>query len=553
MSKRPRSDSPVSNMENESMVEDVASMANPTDGGAAVASGSGGGGGGAGAGAPLFPPGRPLKGINKHTKTFTKKFYFKIYANDWLVNTVGTSPSSQTAITHFATYIPYQALCMYLSPQEYMEIVRGSHYCKVRDAKFELKFKAIRTPFDANSTDAAEANGNLQFEIQRWDGLETMLPFQTLDFEGRSSAVVTPRTDYTELITRLYGKKAFSHADAVEDNVWPATMRERGLSWRPTWIFPEGGFQQTSSGPMYRTINQYISSLPVGEYVTDSMNTNMAKTSDGYCFNKVVKPKNGLISFASSAASTTPAGEQGRRHTRINTKIRFQDTVMLQTSNPKVGSAQYESLFGGGDATPLKVVTDTLPGFAHEGSTTGTQVRILSPGTLADNNSRPIDFWRQDGNYGQAVAYDANAGSSDDSYGFGYNNGPMNYYSVANLENYTMFSSRNDPPIHHMESMCIGIVPKTNSDNSIVKATAEFECTTSITIDCEDTHPTYIQCAYANGSYVDNYFTDPVLYGGRWQHNELDVCLKDNKYWNGDYGLAAKPLFREYDIDTPLL
>lgn len=526
-------------------------MAGSTDGGTAAAGGAGSGAGGASPGAPIFPPGVPLKGINKHTKTFTKKFYFKIYANDWLINTSGTTPNRVTAVTHFATFIPYQALCMYMSPQEYMECVRGSHYAKIKDAKFELKFKAIRTPFDANSTDAAEANGNLQFEIQRWDGLETMLPFQVLDLEGRNSSTATPRVDYQELIIRLYGSEAFSHGPVIENNVWPATMRERGLSWRPTWIFPEGGYQQTSSGPMYRTINQYISSLPVGEYITDSINTNVVKASDGYCFNKVTKPKNGIISFASSAASTTITGVEGPRFTRINTKTRFQDTVMQQTVNPKVGSNQYVSLFGGGSkATALLDFNNTS---APSSNVTGTTDPVCYvAGTCPRVAARDL-FTTATGDPAPEVQVITDVGDNQDDYGFGYNNGPMQYYTRANLENYTMFTSRNDPPIHHMESMCIGIVPKSNSDNSIVNATAEFECTTSITVECEDTHPTYVQCAYNNGAYIDPYFSDNVLYGGRWQHNELDVCLKDNKYWNADYGLAAKPLFRPYTYDTPLL
>ncbi len=537
--------------------------------GAAAAShdGAAGVGGGSGGGAPIFPPGRPLKGINSHTKTFTKRFYFKIYANDWKRIVSGSGAETSTKIVHFGTFIPYQALCMYLSPQEYMETVRGSHYARITEANFELKFKAIRTPFDANSTDAAEANGNLQFEIQRWDGLEHMLPFQTLDFEGRDSDTITPRTSYNELIERLYGKVAFGGDNrSATDYKWPATMRERGLSWRPVWNFIRSRFDYTSPYTgMYRTVNQYISSLPIGEYVTDCMNTNVAKMSEGYCFNKTYKPKNGLLSFASSAASTTPAGTKGGK-TRINTKVRFQDTVMEQTSNPVPGSRQYDSLFGA-DGTVLEVIdkdaatymkSESSGNLGHGGpryaatQRPGQELQYLTFTAPAATGG----VWQVDPDHPLKKVVAAETGG--DAFGFGYNN-EMAYYSIANLENYTMFTPSVDPPVHHMPSMVIGIVPKTNSDESIVKATAEFECTTSITIMCDDTHPTYVNCSYSGGrdgypaTYADPYFNDLILYGGRWQHNEKEVCLRDNKYWNGDYGLAGKPIFQMYDYKAPLM
>lgn len=567
MSKRPRVDSMSSN--DEPMEEG----ANPAAGeggsaGGAASSGSSGGGGGAGRGAPIFPPGRPLKGINTHQKTFTKKFYFKIYANDWQRIVSGTSPNRSQNIVHFGTYIPWQALCMYMSPQEYMETVRGSHYCKIKQSAFELKFKAIRTPFDANSTDAAEANGNLQFEIQRWDGLEMMLPFQPLDFEGRGQTDITPRSTYAELITRLYGTEAFSSNFApVGDNFkWPATMRERGLSWRPVWNFSEGGFDQTGFGSMYRTINEYISALPVGEYVTDSVNTNVAKTSEGYCFNKTYKPKNGIIAFASSAACTKTASGDNTGRTRINTKIRFEDQVMNQPANPKLGALQYATLFGEEATIVTGTMLDTDNINALAGGTPnskqecGSAVAADGPyGRVKFNRDLPgnsdVGVWT-----GPRIPYVKSIAdkSSYDDYGFGYNN-DMAYYTTANLENYTVFTSNNDPPIHHMESLIIGVVPKVNADGSIVKATLEFECNTSITVDCQDTHPTYVQCAYSLGAdgfprgYIDRNFNDQRLYAGKWQHNEMDVALRDNKYWMGDYGLAAKPLFRAYPLSDPLL
>lgn len=568
--KRQRSESSP-DMQDEPMEAAAASGGTTTSNTAASGAGTTGGlPGGTGRGNAIFPSGVPLKGINHHTKTFTKKFYFKIYANDWM--RVVRQPAG-VDIVHFGTYIPYQALCMYLSPQEYMEIVRGSHFCKVQEARFELRFKAIRTPFDANSTDAAEANGNLQFEIQRWDGLEHMLPFQALDYEGRGQATVTGRATYLELITRLYGAQAFGKAGVDPGGFrWPATMRERGLSWRPTWSFPTGGADATApANGMYRNINRFISSLPVGEYITDSMNTNAAKMSEGYCFNKIYRPRNGVLSFASSAvAPQTLFPAAGK--TRINTKMRLRDRVMNQTADPVTGDLQYETLFGNaaGGAQPTDTVLDLTDTGVKVGNpsagttfipyaTTGEQRQ----NTLPRNISRffaaaPGEDYNRDPTQKTFVTPSATPlNATGDGYGYGYNN-QMYYYSTANLENYDFFSPSHDPPVHHMPSMIIGIVPKTNSDESIVNATAEFECTTSITIKCEDTHPTYMQCAYANGQdgygpgYVDDLFNDRNFYGGRWQHNEKEVSLRDNKYWIGDYGLAGKPLFRDYPLTDPL-
>nr|AWV66975.1 Non-structural ORFs [Ambidensovirus sp.]AWV66977.1 Non-structural ORFs [Ambidensovirus sp.] len=585
MSKRPRTESNATMQDEDMETSNDGIVAATGAGSAAAASGSSGGGGGSNPGAPIFPVGRPLKLINNHSKTFTKKFYVKIYANDWQRITTGTTPNRVNQIIHFGTYIPWQALCMYLSPQEYFEIVRSSHYAKIKQSAFELKFKAIRTPFDANSTDSAEANGNLQFEIQRWDGLEMMLPFQPLDFEGRGQTVVTERRTYAELITRLYGTRSFAgNYDDPGTFKWPATMRERGLSWRPVWNFTEGGNDQTAFGSMYRTLNEYISALPVGEYVTDSINTNIAKTTEGYCFNKVYRPKNGIVSFASSAGCTTTVNGRTDGKTRINTKVRFEDQVMNQPQNPNLGALQYISLF---ETVPTFTTTpvytaatfDSFVARASEnmnpqagGPGRYNQAPLQSPGQLLSEvafhkNSKKDGVWFSNIPEDQQ-AVNAVTGVTDaqlgDGYGFGYNN-DMAYYATANLENYEMFTSRNDPPIHHMESMIIGIVPKTNSDESIVNATAEFEITTSITIECNDTHPTYVQCTYSRGDvnqpagWIDPYFvpatgrqTSP-LYGGRWQHNEMDVCLRDNKYWNGDYGLAGKPLFYPYPLSDPLL
>lgn len=565
---------------------------------ASASSGSGGGnsssgGGGMLGGNHMFPPKMPLKHMNKYTKTFTKHFYFKIYANDWSV----IPDTSGTRVQGFMTYIPYQALCMYLAPEEYMKLVRDSNYCKIKEAKCQVEFKAVRTPFMANSTDTAEANGNLQFEIQRFDGLEKMLPFQVNDVPGRNGDPVSAKS-YAELIQRLYGYTAFGRMPtAAAAARLPATMRERGLSWRPSWQFSFGNAaQNTGTGSTYRDVNKEISSLPIGEYITDRLNTNQCKMGEGYCFNKVVRPKNGIISTASSAFST--ARQDANATTRINMKQRMRDPAPL-TANPTSNDPQYAAIYpivsttSDGltvDASPIAGIliqpsltalqTINVSGVSGTSNYVATSIDETPPGTTPVTFGRQYDLSAQPvGSFlsgANTVSGALNDTTTTDNFGYGYNN-DMAWYTLADLENYSMFTSRNEIPIHHLPSFMIGAVPKTNMDNSIVNATMEFEVTTAIEIECSDLDPTYINCAYdvlgesiaapytaqtrnPPQSWIDSGFTptaaDPQngrLFGGKWQHNELDVTLRDPKFWNNQYGRAGKPLFELIPNATPNL
>jgi len=538
--------------------------------------GSGSSSGGGSRGMHIFSPNRPMKQLHTSKHTYTKHFYFKIYANDWqtYVTSTGT-PEQQTDIVGFMSWIPWQALCMYLSPNEYMRIVRDCSYAKVVDSKFQLEFKAVRTPFDTNSTDQAEANGNLQFEINRWDGLEKMLPFETVDvpFGGTPERYST----HIELITRLYGEGAFSQRPAAASTAWPATMRERGLTYRPSWRFGASG-NQTAFGTMYRDVNRAICALPVGEYVTERLNTNAVKMGEGYCFNRTYKPKNGIIASASTAYSA-PRNSQPTSSTRINIKERMKDSA---TAPANQDAAQYEALFPNftsalGEASHIdpenfrsqsalqvgdggSFIKSAASGVEFEGSGYPLNMKFGINGATTDRNY----VWNTAAGFTQEPVI-TSASVDKDNVGYGYNNF-MAWYAMADLENYSMFTSRNDPPIHHMPSMLIGAVPKTNKDNTIVNATLEFECTTSITIESQCVDPTYIQSTYVQVpeagyalGFVDSYnfpnTTDGYnyLFGGKWMHNETDVMLRDPKYWNHNYARAGKPLFEPLPENTPTL
>lgn len=528
-------------------------------------------------GAPLFPKGAAgLKTRHKTTIPFTKKFYFKIYANDW-----NWTPADKSLVG-FMTVIPWHALCMYLSPDEYLEIIRSCGYAKISETGIECKLKSVRTPFDANSQDVAEANGNLEFEFKRWDGLEQMMPFDVVDVAQDGTQKYWKTRG--ELIQRLYGVSDFNGTSIDQASMrkkLPATMRERGLSWRPKWRF--NNTNQNANGYMAVNNNHYVSSLPIGEYETDSINTMVCKTSEGYCFNKIYRPKNGIISAAASlGVGTTTIGL-----TRINQKTRMREVVV----DPTNVNNQYESLFGGtsgGGAQTLTVTKQSgyttnfqntlttggveTPGlFAPTYRGDGTDYNIQSP-SLTSGTPAFSSVWK-DGpasttNIGVAKAVtdvvinppSAKAiNDPKDGFGFGYNY-DMEYYTVADIENYTIFTSRNDPPIHHLSSMLLGAIPKTNKDEGIVNATFEFEITTSCLVEVQKAHPTYYNLSkqvisgemvswtdgtVAAGANPGGY-SDTTIFSNKWQTNETDVFLRDNKYWSMSYGKAGKPTFLDY-------
>lgn len=557
-------------------------MDSPEGGSGGSAGNSGGGGsGGSSKGMAIFPE-RPLKLTNKNSLHFTKKFYFKIYANDWKYDAV----IGGADVTGFMTVIPWQALCMYLAPNEYLDIIRQSNFAKIKQAGLQLKFKAVRTPFDANSTDTAEANGNLQFEICRWDGLEQMMPFKVATVP--LDPTITPKlyTTHQELINRLYGTEAI-YEEAVR---FPAVMRERGIEGRPVWNF-RGDSYPNGTGTMYRNMNRAISSLPIGEYVTDCINSNISKMGEGYCFNKTYKPKNGILTMAPSAYNrfNNAAG-----HTRINQPVRHADTNVQPTV---MGDHQYEALYPtfADSGTVITGITATTtqatwfdPGVNHVTGNDGDPTKMVArnpqqggseqiygaytlgmeAGPHPNQNfswywetENPATFAIRDviGTLSTSTTDNVAAVEEVDNFGYGYQN-DMGYYSIANLENYSMHTSRNPPPLHHMPSMMIGAIPKTTKVAAdIVQATLEFECTTMIEIEVQNVHPTYMNNSYLpfndvdiDAGWADSRFETQNLYGGRWQHNETDVLLYDPKHWNNSYGLAGKPLFEPILASAPL-
>lgn len=562
-----------------SSMEQDSPASTTSSGGSAADSG---GNGGSRGGNHLFHPHKPMKLENSNTMTFTKHFYVKLYANDWIkyADTTGTSIN----VLGFMTVIPYQALCMYLSPNEYLDIVRNSAYARIESSNFQLEFKAVRTPFDTNKTDQAEANGNLQFEIQRWDGLEKVMPFEVVDVEGVTPPATDPQVtqpaSYIELINRLYGISFASNNDNQQR--FPATMRERGLSYRPKWSFDKAA-TNTATGPMYRQVNKYISSIPIGEYVTDCLNTNQAKMGEGYCFNKSYKPKNGLLNMASSAWN--PNKKFGG-FSQINMKNAMSDESHNDTTSPN--DCQYTThwvisqqpfLQGGGELGNFLTVSADAEASSVTVKTNDAGNECMQIPALDTGNQCEIEL-NQHGKTGaiklrevfttpaartvvsatQPIVPSNAAINAYDCLGYGYQE-TIDYYTTANLENYTTFTSNNERPVHYMPSMMIGAIPKTNKDNTIVNATLEFEIRTNIVVKCNTVHPTYMNMARdtlgeagARANWVDPAFqslSNNDVYAGKWFHNEKDVALRENKFWHLNYGRAAKPQFDFLPVTVP--
>lgn len=612
MSKRSAEDAGDGPPEKIPQLDGAADMAGGA-GGAAAGAGGGGAPGLAKGGNRIFHPQKPLKLMNHNTHVYTKSFYFKIYANDWLRFT-GDSPAVQNMdVLGFMTVIPYQALCMYMSPTEYIELIRNSSYAKIEHADFELEYKAVRTPFDANSTDTAEANGNLQFELKRWDGLEMMMPFKVVDTVGAKPTTYSTVKTYAELIRRLYGLSQYQ-LDSTSTE-WPATMRERGLTWRPMWNFENTASPTSNQGPMYQNLNRLTSCLPVNEFVTEQINTNVTKMGDGYCFSKSYKPKNGILTMASSIYNPNQYTRFGGS-TRINQKIRMHDNLPTPDNPIQNNSVQYVALYPTGTGLNVEktavvnsIEQETVPGIVWDEATqpytranfnTDTQASAVSNIVTTPNQPLYFSYDRERGplndtnyiwnsqsttatnpkvNSNQPICINTptvglveavtnvepNATATNDQFWFGYNQ-DLAAYAVRDLENFDAFTSNHDPPIHHMPSMLIGAIPKTNKDNTIVNATLEFEVKTRIVVKAQHTHPTYVNCAYApiaddgvTAGFIDPVFAaladnNNVIFRTRWQHNEHDVLLGDNlKYWDKSYGLAAKPTFQELPGTTPML
>lgn len=589
--------------------------------------GASGGGQQQDGGRPLFPDG-PFVGKNKCTKTFTKVFYLKLYANG--MQEFIAEDGVPMRVMGWQTVIPYQALSSYMTAQEYLSIVRNYGYAKIKHAAFQLEFCDIRTPFGVNLTEVAEANGNLQFEIQEFHGLEKMLPFQTVETNYPISTIndVKPLNNFSNWINKLYGSKPFSQDSTVRQKTdWPAEMYQRGLDMRPMWQFSPSNVaaREVGTGSMFRSYNQHITALPFGKHATRRVNTNVAKVGGVY-FNRVYSPKNGIITAAPTAFDTKYEQYKPGRFTRINQPIKmddmnarnpypyqdpskpqytsnwFQDAINAITSFS--ANTEVVSKVDGVIGQNVKYIDDNTysnmalrvcstvnvpnPPLA-EARIAGVDVQTTGTcGPSATQNNldirregietpRIVDLFNfPEANLLTGVNHSDKTVLRDispvrekatnnvrDVDGYGYSN-DIEFYSRATLENYSVWTSRNQPPIHHMPSWLIGIVPKTTGPqdtSDIVHATATFLCKTAITIDCSEDSLLTTNFSY---NYDVNQWQDPILaaegtdvpnylYNGKWQHNETDVFLREDKAHTLDYARAAKMGFVRFDNTEPTL
>lgn len=262
---------------------------------------------------------RHLKASNFTFKRLCKRFSVKLYQNNWVFTSGGTPPLNYRNLNGWMNVIPYQAVCLYISPQEYLSIVRDSSFAEIKESKFQMQLRGIRTPFTAGSTEVADANGNLGFDVMRFDGLEQCMPFTTAD--GAFGETPNEIRNYEELIGRLYGTTPLVN----QPSTLPASMIERGFTFRPQWTFSAQGY--TPPGLMSRNVTLYATTLPVMEYCTDLINSNQVKHGTGYCFNKSYKPKNGILTMAGTSGNSLyySTGE----HVRVKQPTRMEDQITV--------------------------------------------------------------------------------------------------------------------------------------------------------------------------------------------------------------------------------
>lgn len=504
----------------------------------------------------------PLKRLNNHTKHYTKKFYIKIYANNWIIGKLG----SGTALTGYQTVIPWHALCMYLSPDEYLEIIRESSHATLDEVGFEMKFKAVRTPFGVNNTETGEANGNLQFELKRWDGLERIVPFEIMDVDetGTQNEYVTN----AELIQRLYGIDSFySLQSAIKPAQLPATMQERSFSWRPVWRFENDHASAPEVGPHQINPNLAISSIPIGEYEHESFNTNMAKMDEGFCFNKVYKPKSNLLCQARSAFGGNRTSDSVVGRTLIKQRPTF---VEIAHTSPVVSSPQYSLLMPSVALTLTKTKFFTPDDNLSEprevqSSTGGTNPWVPSQNQSVKEKMSGYFTAATDGVTNATLAN----GSTIQDVGYGYAEA-MDYYTYAHVENYHTWNAGHDQPLQKLESMLIGAVPKTNRDGSIVNATFEFEVSTYCRVSTKNAHANYYQLAknirpgegalnndgtsYSGTSDLSSYMRNidnTKIWGNQWQTSEGIPALKGRWTWDKSYGHCGLMNFMNLPATAP--
>lgn len=520
------------------------------------------------AGAPIYPVSRPFKGMNKTTVHFTKTFQFKIYNSDWQLI---ADDNGGVNLRGFMNTIPWDRLCMYLSPDEYQSVIKDCHYAKLVETGFQMCYLTTRTPFLANATDPAPANGNLDFSLVRWDGLEQMMPFTEWDYTEAGQTPII-RLSSQELIGRLYGIALSQLNDA---NSLGATMQQRGISTYPRWRF-QSQATMTANGPSsaltpHGSLNNLVATLPVFEYKTDQISTLAQKN---YCFNKTHKPKNGVLGFAPSIFTDTYRTPLG--FAQINSKVPLSDSG-LRTSNAVANNdPQFAQAFNNGAAPTVTVLrADAKPrGTIQEGGANTPWWLMTSDTPQAAGSAKPAKLWIRtpagstnaffEGAENVVEVSAASNGTVPPTFGYGSLD-TMKYYSVARIENYSLHTSRNDPPIHHLPSMMIGAIPKRNLDNTFIEGIHEFEIKTHCTVTLDSCHPLYYNLAqvavtepgFTIGQYIDPIvgpLGTPGIMGARWQNNETDVMLYDNKYAIPAYGRAAKMQFAGFESDAiPLI
>lgn len=203
---------------------------------------------------------------------------------------------------------------------------------------------------------------------------------------------------------------------------------------------------------------------------------------------------------------------------------------------------------------------DATYGFSHK-IKNGIFDFGISASTVQDNTESTTKRWFQvnnkriqkfniEGNDKFKVSYHKCDSSEDQNYMImGLNNDSLTEraYQIADIENYTLNTTRNDAPIHHCSSMWIGVAPQLDIDSSLIDGQTFLEIQTELDIDFQRGHAITHGWDLATAAYKFDQFSKVRSF----QTNDTDVLMADYKGWNGSYTIGGKPCYYYQTQITP--
>lgn len=150
------------------------------------------------------------------------------------------------------------------------------------------------------------------------------------------------------------------------------------------------------------------------------------------------------------------------------------------------------------------------------------------------------------GDYEAYAEYTATP-SDENAFFNGIGNAPDEYaYNAGSIENYSVHTSRNDPPIHHLSSIWFGVDPQFDVLGKPIEGQTFIEVKTMMDIDFQQGH-----AINQNWATNQNFTFTNFQQCRNFQTNDTDLLLHDHKIWLNSYHIGGKPIFSPADYTTP--